>query len=233
MTPNPTDIANVANPFTLVYLAVIVGALARLLKTKTMGQILDSVPLSFVKSIPPRVLPWVAVALAGLIALGDARLNGHLSWKDAGLMGLLGAVLGGGSAIGGHETIAKLVGAVLPSVATKKDDDTPKPPIAGGMVTILAVWVLASGAVMVGNLGCTRQQARAVTDAAFLTIDQVLCVEGSELVEESAIAALCAIADAAPLRSVLRSLIGQRVAAKRAGFVWPGPLDAGVPDGGK
>lgn len=114
---------DVKNPFTILALAAFVGGLVRVLKTKPVGDFLDSLPPAWLKAIPKTSLPYVAVGIAIVIASLDARLNAHLPWGQALLTGALGGILSGGTAIGGHETLAKAISLFL-----KHDGPMPMPP---------------------------------------------------------------------------------------------------------
>lgn len=68
-----------------------------------------------------------------------------------------------------------------------------------------------------------------------LSAKDIACLEdgeGSRFTDAKEAATACKIANAtAPLLDLIRNLIGQREAAKRAGFVWGGgakPADAGA-----
>jgi hypothetical protein len=89
-----------------------------------------------------------------------------------------------------------------------------------------------AGAWLLCTFGCTKQEARDVTDAA-LSVAQLVCVETSDLVDEEALSTACKIANTPLLRSILHALVGQRVAARRAGYAWPQAVDAGVGDAAK
>jgi len=109
--------------FTLAFFAVLVGGLVRFLKSAAGDQLLKRIP----KSWPA----WTAVAIGFALNFLNARLNVHETWTNALLVGLAGAVLSGGGAIGGDQTLAKLLAPFLtmpPSDSDKKkQDDPPKP----------------------------------------------------------------------------------------------------------
>jgi hypothetical protein len=120
---NPDFWKNPVAPTTLATIAVIVGGVVRLLKTKQFSEILDALPVSWVKAIPKTYLPWLAVVLGVVLTMLDAKLNGGLkTWGEALWVGLAG-VLSGSMAIAGHETIAKTV----ERVRTGKTDPPPPP----------------------------------------------------------------------------------------------------------
>jgi len=105
------------DPATLAMIALFVGGIVRLMKGKRASAILDAFPAAWVKAIPARALPWIAVALGVVVTAVDARLNGGLtSWREAIFVAISG-VLAGGTAVAGHETVAKL--------AKKKAPPTP------------------------------------------------------------------------------------------------------------
>lgn len=109
---NPDDLKNVQNPFTLAFVALAVGALVRLLRTKKLNDWLDQLPPSWIKRIPKESLPWVATALAVVICYLDLTLNAKMGWKEAVLPSLFG-VFAGSLAVNGHETIAKKIGKLI------------------------------------------------------------------------------------------------------------------------
>lgn len=79
----------------------------------------------------------------------------------------------------------------------------------------------------VGTSGChllTRQNAKTALDAV-----SIACIATTALTNEAEVAKACELAD--DLLPVIRNLIGQREAAKRSGYAWPGS-DTGAPDAG-
>lgn len=106
------DLKNPTSPATLAAIALVVGAIVRVLKGKRISDLLDALPVSWINRIPRKVLPWLAVVLGMVIALLNAKLNEGASWKDAIYAGLAG-VLAGSTAVAGHETVAKLIGFFL------------------------------------------------------------------------------------------------------------------------
>ena len=106
---------DVRSPFTYVALAVFVGGVVRALKTQTAARVLENLGkiFPFVRAMPPKAARWVAVALAFVVVLLDARLNAGLPWQSALVYAVVGAVLSGGGAIGGHETVAKTIASLL------------------------------------------------------------------------------------------------------------------------
>lgn len=249
MTPLPDflDISNVANPFTLAYLAVLVGGLCRLLKTKTASQIIAWLPPDDLKMIPPTAIPWIAVAVAGLAALGNAKLNAHTDWPHALALGLMAAVLSGGTAIGGHETLGKLAGLIFAKPTPPSNDAPPaQPPTGGGSLsrrmfvaaaaTLILVAAFASPPTLSTPMagaelaaGCTAAEAKTAKDVA-LTIADFACIAASDLTDVPALIKACNLIESPALKAFLDTAVGEREAAKRSGFRWPGPaksLDAG------
>ncbi len=132
---NPEHLKDVSNPLTLASIAVIVGGLVRVLRTKKVSDLLEAMP--FTKSIPKTYLPWVAVLLGMVLALLDARLNAGLPWKDSLVLALQG-IFSGALAVAGHETVAKTIGRVRtgnttppPPPTTKTDVNVPPAPPSG------------------------------------------------------------------------------------------------------
>lgn len=232
---------DVKNPTTLVAVAVVTGAIVRILKTKKFGDLLDRVPVSWVKRIPSWLLPWTAVAFAFLITFLDGWLNGKMPLPDALVAGIVGSVLGGGAAIGGHETVVRQISNMVgkgdgpdderktPTVEDAKPPPTPPASnrtvfVAGGLM-ICAFFVASCGILTPKN----------VTDLVLKAAD-IACLEegkGANIVDPDAAAVACGIAQDPVLRDIIRRLVAQREAAKRNGFVWGG--DAGVEskDGGR
>jgi hypothetical protein len=98
-----------------------------------------------------------------------------------------------------------------------------------------AVWFFVGAAIM-GVLGvlscttaCTPQARSAVTDV-MLDATQIACIFRSEITDDASVAKICNIAP--KLLPLIRELVSQREAAKRAGYRWQLPVDGGVPDGG-
>lgn len=169
----PDDLNNIQNPFTLAFIALIVGGIVRILKTKKVGDWLDALPVGFVNRIPKRALPWLATGLGVVIAYLDLVLNAHLGWKAAIVPSFAG-VLAGAAAVGGHETLAKFLGQFIYQPKGPSDPQGPlgpdpevKPPIVlvvpgsggdGGGGGMSAKRVLAAAvavfAIAVGAPGC-------------------------------------------------------------------------------
>lgn len=88
----------------LAALALVVGALVRLLKTDRLNFFLANLSIP---PIPKRVFPWIAVVLGFALAAIEALLRGEKA-PVALVQGLYG-VLSGATAIGGDQTVGKLV----------------------------------------------------------------------------------------------------------------------------
>lgn len=238
------SVKDVHSPFTLIFLAALVGAIVRVLKTKKVGDLLDVLPL--VKRLPPESLPWVAVFLGGVLAGLDAKLNAHLPISQAISMGLIGAVLSGGTAIGGHETVAKLLGSLTGGNSNTTAPppppkvDPPADPPAASLRSMVGWWGVFTLALVIVLSGCslfTQGNAKTVKDAVLSTSD-IACIEESPLLDVDEVATACHVLKSPLVREILRRLIGQREAAKRAGYTWQ-PMgvtetvtakDAGVKD---
>lgn len=237
---------NAQDPFTWMFLAVVVGAVVRILKTKAVNNILDAIP--FTKRIPKDALPWVAVGLATAITFLDAKLNTGLTWRQSAWAAVCGAVFSGGGAVGGHETVAKLVGRIIyskpddgsgpPSPLPKIPNSTIPPgdyPRATMRIAFAATFVMLSACSLFGD---PKTAAKTV-----LSIADIVCIEtgnGSAITNAKEAATACRIIDAAPeLIDLIDKLIGQREAGKRAGYVWHPQgvtetvTDAGARDAGR
>lgn len=88
----------------LAVLAVLVGGIVRLLKTNRLNLILAKFSLP---PVPKRALPWIAVLLGFALAMLEAFVSGA-KLPQAVTAGLLG-VLSGATAVGGDQTVGKLV----------------------------------------------------------------------------------------------------------------------------
>lgn len=268
---------DVKNPFTLVGIAVIVGAVVRLLKTKTVGDWFaatpDWLPLN---RIPKKNLPDVALFFGGLITFLDGWLNGHLSVGTSLLYAVVGAVLGGGGASIGHQVVAKRLAAnedpLPPKGPSVKDPDEalkgdgslkkhpyrepaiadakrpPKLPpiIAAGPIVIherkpavvpapppmkpvlerrgffQPAWLAFGALSMIVLSACGIFSPKTVLDVVLKASD-VACLmtgDGSKTDDPDAAAIACKLAQDPTIREIAKNLVGQRVAAKRAGFVW-------------
>lgn len=269
MTPEMLQILetlkDVKNPFTFVGIAVVVGAVVRLLKTKTIGDWLDATPKWLpINRIPKERLPDVALFVGGAITFLDGWLNGKLSIGSALLYAVVGAVLGGGGASLGHQVVAKRLTLATedpppPAGPSRRDPEDeglkrspyrepapsqlelarPKrPPIAApDPITISdrsivetrgfarVVTVAFSGFVffcMASAPGCGLFSPKSVVDAVLKASD-IACLmtgDGSKSDDPDAAAIACKLAQDPVLRELAKNLVGQRVAAKRAGFVW-------------
>lgn len=146
---------NVNSPTTLATIAVVVGMMVRVLKTKKVSDLLDSVPAAWIARVPKKYLPWVAVVLGMLITFLDAKFNTKMPTKDAAILALNG-ILAGGTAIGGNETIMKLLTIFKaspnmpdePPPGAPKGSEAPLPPVAptpppmiGGMLMMIVMAV--------------------------------------------------------------------------------------------
>lgn len=194
----PEYLKNATDPTTLATIALLVGAIVRILKTKKVGDLLDAIPLT--KKIPKDWLPWIAVLLGVGIAIVDARINGGaLTWKDALVTAVAGALAGSG-AVAGHETLAK---AFKP-----KEDHAPK------IVALLSIGSLFG----LGLLACTAgQQAKGIDLAA----DKAKCVVENNGLSDPDVWAKCLVKDPEKYLDLLTSSRQVVAAAK-------GQVDAGT-----
>lgn len=87
----------------LAFVAVLVGALVRLLRTGRANAMLAKFGIG---PIPPHVLPWLALIFGAAAQLLDAYLTGAVTMQAASLAALDG-VLAGALAIAGHEAVVK------------------------------------------------------------------------------------------------------------------------------
>ncbi len=221
-------VKDVENPFTLLALAAIVGAIVRVLKTKKAGDIFDAIPLPFIKRIPKEVLPWCAVAIAGVLAFLDAKLNAGLSWRQSAILGFWGAVLSGGTAIGGNETIAKLLKQFIPGSGGDGPKQVaapnkPEPPKLQRVSVAQMALVAVIAVYMVFLQACAYLTPKNAKDG-ILTASDIACVEESPLLDADETAVACGILRSPITRELLKRLIGQREAGKRAGYHWQ-PLE--------
>jgi hypothetical protein len=230
------------NPFTFAFVALLAGAFGRFIKTKSFGDFLNWLPPTWLKAIPKEHIKWYAIGFAIVTSFVYAKFSLHLGLEESVIMSVLGAVLGGGSAIGGHETLKKIV---TPKPTTGGTDGDPGDPEKGPPGTLKIAFVASVLIVMVSTrIGWTSQSALAPTPAphligcslltpkniteAFLSVADIACLEegeGSHFSDSEEAAAACKIAKNPLLRDVIRNLVSQRNAAKRVGFVWS-------PDGG-
>jgi hypothetical protein len=124
----PDYLKNFTSPASIITISVVIGAVVRVLKTEALGNLLDKVPVTWISRIPKSWLPWISVALGVGILTLDAKLNGDLAtWKDAAVVGVSG-ILAGGTAIGGNETIAKVLQVVLDLMSGPKAPPSAAPP---------------------------------------------------------------------------------------------------------
>lgn len=257
---------DVKSPFSILFIATLTGAIVRVLKTKSLNEWLDGEGTpKWMKAIPKRALPYLAIVFAGGLTFLDAWLNAKADPMQALSLALFGAVLSGGTAVGGHETIAKFLAALSsvkpPPAAT--GDDAPKTPrspdgnagpyrtaikIDPPVITVdvpagasmeetrkkvlesmhAAGWTgivfksIAVAAVAVLMAACGFLTPKTVTDLVLKAAD-IACLETGkgaafDVPEEAAKA--CEIATDPIIQDIIKNLVGQRVAAKRAGFVW-------------
>lgn len=212
--------------------ALVVGLLVRILKS----------PNVLGDKIPPRVRAPLAVGL-GIVAGVLADIVGGVPFWPA----ITGGVLAGLTAILGHVFVIEGIAGgreigpgMFDSGGGKGKPPTPPPLAIFALGTFLCALVLGVGrpgpvtleaiqpaSVVVGCASWTRQDTKTVVDGA-LTATDLACINGSPLTEADAVAAACGILKTPALRELLRALIGQREAARRAGYVWPA-LDAGAP----
>jgi hypothetical protein len=87
----------------LAFVAVLVGALVRLLRTGRANALLAKFGIG---PIPTHVLPWLALIFGSAAQLLDAYLTGAVTMQSASLAALDG-VLAGALAIAGHEAVVK------------------------------------------------------------------------------------------------------------------------------
>jgi hypothetical protein len=88
----------------LAALALLVGAIIRLLKADSLNLFLATLSLP---PIPKRALPWLAVVLGFALAALEALLRGAKA-PEAIAQGLYG-IFSGATAVGGDQTVGKLV----------------------------------------------------------------------------------------------------------------------------
>lgn len=148
-----------------------------------------------------------------------------------------------GKYISPKEGMIFLAGALaLPGLFGRKDDDKTDPPvppppklpfIGGSLLSIIGAALLFVGAAclvadpmieppitsVVTGCSLTRQEAKDVTKKALSVLD-LACIFASSIVDEGALAKACGIAD--DLTPLLRELVGQREAARKAGVTWRG-----------
>lgn len=244
------------NPFSFAFIALLAGAFGKFVKGKTFGDFLDWLPVSWVSRIPKAHIKWYAIGFALVTSLVYARFSLGLGWPESFTFTALGAMLGGGTAIGGHETVGKALERkpdAPPTTGGNGGDDVgvdqppPKGPsvlrvgfVAAAMLAMLSAAPAAPSQPGLAPLtmltGCGLLNPKTIVEAA-LTVSDLACLEtgeGSKTDSPEEAATACKLAQDPLLRQIVRELVGQRVAAKRAGFVWrPVSAEAGAPtDGG-
>lgn len=100
-------------PEHMVYIALAIGGVIKVLKTDVMSNWLNKLPVSWINAVPKGLLPWLALFFAMAVSVVDLKLTVPAStWKDALAVTAQG-VFSGSLAIAGHETIAKTVGKIV------------------------------------------------------------------------------------------------------------------------
>lgn len=176
------------------------------------------------EKIPPRARTPFAFALALVSSVASTFVQGTPIVKALFLGTMTAAVACWGhqlvveSARGGRELLEP-----KPGVEDHKGDDTKNVPIGPAIILAIGFAFATAGASLSGCALFTQKNARSVLDAV-----QIACVFESTITDEPALADACGIAhDLLPL---LRQLVGQREAAKRAGVGWKRESDAGTGD---
>ena len=107
-------------------LAVCIGLVVRILKSKTMGAWLDGLPPERVKAIPRAWLPWIAVLLGAVVMVADAYSHGSIhTWREAA-DAMIAGLLAGSGAVAGNETLARaMTPAVVPAKEEPKSEEKP------------------------------------------------------------------------------------------------------------
>jgi len=101
----------------------------------------------------------------------------------------------------------------------------PPAPPAGPTILMSA---LAPFMLVAGVLGaCSAAQNRQAVDAG-LSVAQIACVFAQQATDSAVVATACGIVSDPALEALIKRLVSQREAAKRAGVSWePLPVDAG------
>lgn len=100
-------------PQHMVYIALAIGGVIKVLKTDVMSNWLNKLPTTWINAIPKWALPWLALFLSMVVSVVDLKLTIPSStWKDAIAVTVQG-VFSGSLAIAGHETLAKTVGKFI------------------------------------------------------------------------------------------------------------------------
>jgi hypothetical protein len=193
-------------PGSLTWLAIaafVVGGVVRALKADALPAILTR----FLRPEgPPIAIPTRALPFLALVfGTAAAVLNSRVAGASWEVAAQDG-VTAAAFAVFGHELLSGVPG-------TRK--------LLGGVLLLVG---LAGGVSACSFL--TPKNIRSVLDATAIT-----CVFASELTDEKAVASVCGVAD--DLIPVLRNLIAQREASRRAGIAWGDGLEMlGPPDGG-
>lgn len=193
--------------------------------------------------LPPVALPYYAVGL-GILTLMVADIKSGKTWQQA----LFDGVAAGIAAVFAHETVieglrggkeiipARWPDKTPPAQGPFRENANPTPPDSkappanmrifsrvifpfGACIFLIVSWIS----------GCTQQGAKTATTVA-LDVVQMACIEASQLTTAQEVATACKIdQDLTPaLQQFLNDLIGQREAAKRAGFHWTAGAAAGT-----
>lgn len=139
-----------------VLIALIVGALVRLVRTDKFAAFLEAAPVF--KPVPKKALPWIALILGVLILVVDGAVNGHLG-KAAILKTAVDGLFAGALAIAGHETLAKVFKKDEPEPPAPTDTKPPAPPSEdppkpeGNVLQRIAIAALAA-TLLVGTTSC-------------------------------------------------------------------------------
>lgn len=117
MTEPITDIPLISLNHMLT-ISFIVGLVIRVIKTETISTWLDRLPPSWIGRIPKDALPWICLVLAVAFTIADSLYSGHAkTWQEAAALAVQG-VMSGSLAIAGHETLAKTIGKIIPSITS-------------------------------------------------------------------------------------------------------------------
>lgn len=96
----------------IALIALVVGALVRLVKTDKLDEVLESLGLP---AIPKRALPWISVGLGAALAVLDAKVSGA-SWMQAATAALDG-IISGAMASAGHDMLVPVAPSLVGSKA--------------------------------------------------------------------------------------------------------------------
>ena len=110
---------------TLGTLAIVVGLVVRVLKSKRMNDWLDAAPPEWVKPIPRAWLPWIAVLLGALVTTADGWTHGSIhTWREA-LEVVLSGLMAGSAAVAGNETLGRAL--AKPAAVVPVEPPPPEP----------------------------------------------------------------------------------------------------------